>query len=108
MEDAIPISTPADPGTSLRAPSKECELKVPYREAIGSLMFLAIVSRPDLSFKVNYLSRFLCNYDKSHWECLKRVLRYLECTYNHGIEYKQNECSNFEQNAYSDSDFAGD
>lgn len=40
---------------------------VPYREAVGSLMSLAVVSRPDIAFAVNSVSRFLNRHSKCHW-----------------------------------------
>ena len=33
------------------------EKKVPYREAIGSLMYLANATRPDICYAVNYLAK---------------------------------------------------
>ena len=105
MDDAIPRNIPADPNTKLCEPSEKVELNVPYREAIGSLMFLVNVSRPDLAFIVNYLSRFVCNFDKSHWEAVKRVMKYLVDTCHYGIEYRAND-GGLHINAYSDSNFA--
>lgn len=47
--------------------SKESDGRdIPYREAIGCLMFAAIVSRPDIAFAVSYLSRFANNHNDSH------------------------------------------
>jgi hypothetical protein len=54
--------------------------KVPYREAIGSLMYAAVATRPDVSFAVSILSKFLDNPGQAHWEAVKRVFRYLSGT----------------------------
>lgn len=51
--------------------------QVPYREAIGSLMWAAIGTRPDIAFPVGNLSKFLDNPGIAHWEAAKRVFRYL-------------------------------
>jgi hypothetical protein len=51
--------------------------KVPYREAIGSLMYVAIAMRPDISFAVSCLSQFLKNPGEVHWQAVKQVFRYL-------------------------------
>src|SRR5712671_7535392 len=51
--------------------------KTPYREAIGSLMYLAVATRPDIAFAVSTLSRFLDNPGDTHWEAVKRIFRYI-------------------------------
>ena len=38
----------------------------PYRQAVGSLMYLMIGSRPDIAFAVQNVSQFLNCYDESH------------------------------------------
>jgi hypothetical protein len=53
---------------------------VPYREAIGSLMYAALGTRPDISFAVSFLSQFMQNPGRAHWEAVKRVFRYLKGT----------------------------
>lgn len=45
---------------------------VPYRELIGSLMFLAICFKT-LAFAVSQLSKFLSDFKKVHWEAAKRI-----------------------------------
>ena len=106
MSDCNSVSTPIEPGVSLCVNRNgECK-SIPYREAVGSLMFLSIVSRPDIPYAVNYLSRFLNGYDNSHWEVVKRVFRYLKGTCDLGIMYTRDKV--FDLMAYSDSDYAGD
>lgn len=48
-----------------RDTSKE-NVQVPYQCLIGSLMFLAVNSRPDTSFAVSYLSQFNTNHQTEH------------------------------------------
>jgi len=55
-------------------------LAAPFREAVGSLMFLAVVTRPDLTYAVNSVSRYLSNPDESHWQAVKRIFKYLKGT----------------------------
>ena len=66
MSGCKSVSVPADPNIILEPEDSECEgmSGVPYREAIGSLMFLATVSRPDIDYAVNLLSRFQINMMK--------------------------------------------
>ncbi|XP_033230350.1 secreted RxLR effector protein 161-like [Belonocnema kinseyi] len=70
-------------------------------------MFLAIVSCPDIAYAVNVVSRYLSEYTESHWQAVKRILRYLIGTADFGIMYKS--CgSKLELRGYSDADYAGD
>ena len=62
--------------------------KIPYREAIGSLMYAAIATRPDISFAVSTLLQFLENPGEVHWEATKRVFRYLAGTRGHALTYR--------------------
>jgi hypothetical protein len=54
--------------------------KTPYREAIGSLMYIAIAMCPDIVFAVSALSQFLSNPGIAHWEAVKHVFKYLSGT----------------------------
>lgn len=110
MQDCKPVDTPADSNLLLSA--KDClenilekqEIEeIPYREAVGSLMFVATVSRPDITYAVNQASRFLNNPGKRHWMAVKRILRYLKGTANNGILYDGN---NSKLKVYTDADFA--
>lgn len=63
---------------------------VPYREAARSLMFLAIVIRPGISYVVGVLSLVLNKYQQVHWNIVKRTVRYLKGTQKCGIVFHCN------------------
>lgn len=113
MTDAKPHSTPLPAGLVLSAedmPKTREELddmkNVPYREALGSLMWLQVATRPDLSYAVNLLSRFANNPGRSHWEALKHTLSYLKATLDYGITYCHG--ADIRPYGYVDADYAGD
>jgi hypothetical protein len=87
LQDANALSTPLDPHHKLslsQSPSTPRQFEdmrdVPYREAIGSLMYAALGTRPDISFAVSFLAQFMQNPGRPHWEAVKRVFRYLKGT----------------------------
>ena len=67
---------------------KMIDAKVSFREAVGSLMFLAVVTRPDIAYSVNSVSKFLSNHNESHWQAVKRIYLYLVGTTKVGVMYK--------------------
>ncbi|XP_059222004.1 uncharacterized protein LOC131996385 [Stomoxys calcitrans] len=79
--------------------------KVPYMQAIGYLLYAAHLSRPDISYEVNILSRFSTNSGRAHWEAVKHVMRYLKGTATVGLEYKFDVESSVV--GYCDADWAG-
>ena len=113
MEGCKPVSTPLDLGCHLdftQQPATDVErlgmVDIPYRSAIGSLMYLATCTRPDLSAAVSELSKFGQNPGVVHWEGVKRVLRYLSGTMGEGLLYRRG--AQVEVWGYSDSGHAGD
>ena len=50
-------------------------------------MYLASATRPDISFAVSKLSRFVSKPGDDHWHALERVMRYLKGTASYGIHY---------------------
>ena len=109
MADAKTVSVPADPHAAL-SPDEENDGKtsnVPYREAVGSLVFLAAVSRPDIAFSVNSVSKYLEKHNDTHWRAVKRIFAYLRGTIDYGIEYGSGG-STAELIGFSDADYAGD
>ncbi|KAE9332538.1 Retrovirus-related Pol polyprotein from transposon TNT 1-94 [Phytophthora rubi] len=111
MEHGAGVATPTAAGKKLtkqQAPATEEAtakmLKKPFRQAVGSLMYQMIGSRPDMAFAIQDTSRFLSNYGEAHWQAVKRCIRYLKATRNYGLEFSGNAVV---LRAYTDSDYAG-
>ncbi|XP_063634664.1 uncharacterized protein LOC134805278 [Cydia splendana] len=83
------------------------EKEYPYREAVGSLLYLSTRTRPDIAQAVNLVSRNVENPTKQDVVKVKRIFRYLVGTKEKGILFKRNSPLEI-INAYSDSDYAGD
>lgn len=81
--------------------------KFPYRETVGSLLYLSSKTRPDISFSVNFLARSCENPTETDIQNVKRTLRYLKGTSSLGLSYKANGKIDT-LTVYSDSDYAGD
>ncbi|XP_019192735.1 PREDICTED: uncharacterized protein LOC109187034 [Ipomoea nil] len=75
-----------------------------YRSLAGVLQYLT-VTRPDLSFAVNQLCQHMHAPTVSHWEQLKRVVRYVKGTLGLGLHNRQS--SSKEIHTFSDSNWAG-
>jgi hypothetical protein len=77
-----------------------------YRSLTGSLIYAAVMTRPDITFAVNKLAQKMSKPTDKDWMAAKRVLRYLKGRESLGIYYSKN--GNRSVEAYSDSDWAGD
>jgi hypothetical protein len=60
-----------------------------YQRKVGSMLFAAISTRPDISFAVSRLARFNQNHNDFHHEAADRVIKYLYSTKNLCIQYGQ-------------------
>lgn len=105
MVDAFPVSTPIDDHRALETKVEGKESKFPYREAVGSLLYLANGTRPDICFAVNFDSRFMENPNELHVKAVKSIIKYLKGTLNCGLVYYSN--TTFDVQCYSDADYAG-
>ena len=83
-------STPYDPKVALVKNSSGIPVsQLRYSQIIGSLQYLANVTRPDISYSVSKLARYTSCPNKTHWEALDRVLRYLKGTISLGLHYRR-------------------
>eukprot|EP00271_Cylindrocystis_brebissonii_P013480 TRINITY_DN33326_c0_g1_i1.p1 TRINITY_DN33326_c0_g1~~TRINITY_DN33326_c0_g1_i1.p1 ORF type:complete len:113 (+),score=6.27 TRINITY_DN33326_c0_g1_i1:81-419(+) len=51
---------------------------MPYRQVVGSPMYLVVATKPDLVAAVSKAARYMSNPRRRHWELVKRILRYLQ------------------------------
>jgi hypothetical protein len=105
--DCDPAPTPYDPSMLLRKNWRIARDQLTYSQVIGSLMYLASATRPDISYAVSKLSLFVSKPGDDHWRALERVLRYLKGTMTYDIHYTGNpkvlECY-YDANWISDVD----
>lgn len=111
MHNCKPSKTPFSPGTKLQAFDGEAsaEDRTTYQQIVGSLMYAATSTRPDIAFHVSTLSRFNNNPGPEHFHAAKNVMKYLKGTEDYGLTFKAGTTEdglNF--HGYTDSDWAGD
>ncbi|GJR75320.1 hypothetical protein Tco_0087685 [Tanacetum coccineum] len=74
------------------SPKNDAEMaymeKVPYANAVGSLMYAMICTRPDISHVVGMVSKYMHNPGKGHWQAIKWILRYIHNTVDVGLVFE--------------------
>ena len=124
MTDCNGVYTPMESGQRLCLSVETDELtdQGEYQSLIGSLMYLVVGTRPDISFTVATLSKFSSKPNRIHLTAAKRLLRYLQqtktlaLTYYKDLSHIHGSCGELENRSilstsligYSNSDFAGD
>ncbi|SDA02671.1 BZ3500_MvSof-1268-A1-R1_Chr7-2g09554 [Microbotryum saponariae] len=100
-------TVPMTPGLSLTAiPGQGTErIRSWYLQAIGSLLYISLGTRPDIAFAVSYLSRFANNPGRRHWIAVKHVLRYLRATYRDELLYARGPAKVTGVVGYSDANW---
>ncbi|KAI3719151.1 hypothetical protein L6452_20045 [Arctium lappa] len=103
MLDAKPAPTPLAVNTSFTTSGEPFPDPSHYRSIVGALQYLTI-TRPDLSYAVNQVSQFLHAPTVSHYQEVKRILRYLKGTLAFGLTFSK--LSHTSLLGYSDADWA--
>ena len=92
MSDCKGKRTPAAAGLRLSksmaatSPEEKAAMAVrPYASLIGSIMYSANTTRPDIVFISSCLARFMAHPGAEHWAAAKHVLRYLSATRNRAL-----------------------
>ncbi|GJY08410.1 ribonuclease H-like domain, reverse transcriptase, RNA-dependent DNA polymerase [Tanacetum coccineum] len=90
MIDCNETLIPMDPGTRLTNITEGTMVNsTEYRSLIGCLRYL-LHTRPDLSYSVGLLSRFMQELSEQHMKAIRQVLRYVKGTKDYGITYMHN------------------
>ena len=115
MDNAKPMLTPLSAHfklSKLQEATTDADIeymkKIPYSNAVGSVMYAMVCSRSDIAYSVGVVSRFIGNPGKEHWNGVKWILRYLKGTSDHGILFRKVNGATCEVAGFVDSDFAGD
>jgi hypothetical protein len=91
VSDGAPVSTPIE-----TSPLPECspdyryppDQRISYQRIVGSLMYIMLGTRGDITYAVSVASRFLANPGPQHMKLARRVLRYLKGTRGLWLTYK--------------------
>lgn len=109
MDNCNPVRTPFATNTCLSQGTDDevsAARHLPYMSLVGSLMYAAICTRPDIMYAVGKLSQFNSCYTEEHWLAAKHVLRYLKGTLHRGIKYDHDTDATLR--GYADADYAND
>jgi hypothetical protein len=105
LSDCKPCYTPADMEPLVKSDGFP-SAKYPYREAVGSMMYMMLCTRPDIANAVGCVAKYCDSYDSSHVTAVKRILRYLNTTSKYGLMFTGNERSGL--TCYADASWAND
>jgi hypothetical protein len=114
MDKCSTVDTPMNPG--LRLSRDQCpktyeeaqEMKdIPYISAVGSIMYLAMMTRPDIAETASVLARYNSNPGIAHWKAVKHLLRYLAGTLDMELCLGADPDCDELIRAYSDADHGG-
>lgn len=53
---------------------------IQYSSVVGYLINAMVLTRPDISYVVSVVSRYMANLSKEHWKAIIWILRYLNGT----------------------------
>ncbi|RKK44172.1 hypothetical protein BFJ69_g18336, partial [Fusarium oxysporum] len=80
----VPITqTELRPQTGLAAPAEIQR----YQRKVGSILYIAVNTRPDIAFAASRLARFLVNPGQEHQDAADRVIHYLSHTRHRALRF---------------------
>ena len=118
MEDCASVSTLMESGTSgsllLVIDQADEEALYWYRSVVDSLMFAAVMTRPDIAYAMSIVSRCSESPGSQHIKTINRILKYIKGSIDLSIIYSQDDSrdgsnlqNGFSFQGYCDSDHGG-
>ncbi|GKA53544.1 uncharacterized mitochondrial protein-like protein [Tanacetum coccineum] len=89
MEDCNPALCPMEPGLKLSKAEDEPKVEATQYQKMVSCLHYLLHTRPDLTYSVGVVSRYMQSPRTSHARAIKHILRYLKGTTSFGIKYKR-------------------
>ena len=77
----------------------------PFRELVGSLMWLSISMRPDISNAVRAVARYCTAPGAIHWKVALGILEYIDGTSEYGITFQRGTLSSISLEVFADADY---
>nr|GFA02954.1 retrotransposon protein, putative, unclassified [Tanacetum cinerariifolium] len=104
MQHCNTCKTPADTESKLGSDGDPVSDPTLYRSLAGALQYLTF-TRPDISYDVQQICLYMHDPRDPHFFILKRILRYVRGTINHGLQLHVSSTSQL--TAYTDTDWVG-
>ncbi len=108
LENCKPVQTPLPTGYSPLKNKGKCtdEERSSYQQIIGSILYLALGTRPDIIYAVILMSQFSANLSPDHIQKALYIVKYIATTLDYKIVYNTKANNKFV--AYADADWATD
>lgn len=110
---ASPVSTPIVVGVKLTAEDQPVSLEdkrdmdsIPYRAAVGCLIYLTVWTRLDIAKATQEVAQFSNNPGRKHWQAVKRIYRYLSGTRRYGLTFTASGNKRLTLTGWTDADWA--
>ena len=108
MVECKPCMTPMEERLKLTKASTAAKVDASlYRSIVSGLRYL-VHTRPEITFVVGYVSRFIEDPREDHWAAVKRLLRYDKGTVDQGIIFPKTGGSGLQLTVFRVADMAGD
>ncbi|GKA07840.1 ribonuclease H-like domain-containing protein [Tanacetum coccineum] len=104
MQHCNPCKTPVDTESKLGSDGDPVSDPTLYRSLAGALQYLTF-TRPNISYVVQQICLYMHDPRDPHFTALKRILRYVRGTIDHGLQLYVSSTSQL--TAYTDTDWAG-
>ena len=105
MSECKPVSTPM---VDILRKTSDSQPDPFYMKIVGSLLYAAVVTRPDILYAVCSLGRHMSASSDEHMMAAKRVMRYLQGTKDLTLKYSATDVHGTEVKGFCDADWAGD
>jgi len=87
---------------------REYMTRVLYASTVDSIMYVMVCTAPNLSQVVSMVSIYMHDHDRSHWEAVKWILRYIKGIIDVGLVFEKDSTDKKKSIEYVDSDYARD
>jgi len=88
MANSNPVTTPSLKEQLITDKTQQ-DINFPYRQAVGSLLYISNSTRPDIAQAVHHAARFVGSPTEQNVQAVKRILKYLKGTNIYGIIFKK-------------------
>ena len=107
--NANPVSTLADLNVQLQSPRLDDDSAIPdflYQELVGSLLYVQISTRLDITHAINKVSQFSSNFQQIHCTTVSPIAKYQRGTFDYSLCYDGTGSHNVLQ-TYADANYVG-